>query len=390
MRRLKAKSLKNGLPGSGKLVGLKELPQAPGVYFLRGRGRSGSVEYVGRSEDLRAHVPDELRLRLSTFSSSSSPLRSSISRSRPTRPGSSAELSELAYVVTGSVIEAELLELDLIRHYRPELNLRKNASRPAVYLHINSSSPFPTFEVSPRYPDHDKTGFGPFFEPDKLRRGLETARRILGLRYCTQPFPPPDYMRCVRFTRQHCAGPCRGMITPAVYRGRLDRLITFLRGADERLLEDTRRTYRSLSAEEASAFDEGARDLLEIQRGLLRLTEPSEGARLLVVTPPKGHGRVTMILFRRGRIIDRVRTHLDDARTERLTERLKSAMLAHQSDPVGLFRHEELSASRILRRHITSPGPGERVFPVQDAAELHRLLQLALRECGRDAQHSKL
>lgn len=382
MRRLKAKSLKDGLPGSGKLPGFKELPQAPGVYFLRGKGRSGPIEYVGRSEDLRAHVPDELRLWLSTSSSasSSSPLRSSISRSRLTCPGSPAELSEFAYVVTGSVIEAELLELDLIRHYRPELNLRKDTFRSAVYLHIDTSSPFPTFDVTPRYPDPDKTGFGPFFEPDKLRRGIETARRILGLRYCTRPFPPPDYMRCVRFTRQHCAGPCRGMITPAVYRGRLNRLITFLRGADERLLDDMRRTYRSLSAQEASAFDEGARDLLDIQRGLLRLTEPTEGVRLLVVTPPKGHGRVTMILFRRGRIIDRVRTHLSGARTERLTERLKSAMLAHQSDPVGLFRPEELSASRILRRHITSPDPGERVFPVPDAAELPKLLQLALRE----------
>jgi len=132
VRRLKAKSLKDGLLGSGKLAGLKELPQAPGVYFLRGRGRFGPVEYVGRSEDLRAHVPDELRLRLRrTFSSasSSSPPKSSISRSRPTGPGLPAELSELAYVVTGSVIEAELLELDLIRHYRPALNLRKNTSK---------------------------------------------------------------------------------------------------------------------------------------------------------------------------------------------------------------------------------------------------------------------
>ena len=353
---------------------LKELPNAPGVYFLKGRGRPGAVDFVAQSEDLRSCVPEEVCSRLQAALPDDLDQRS--------RPASVAP-SELNYIVTGSVIEAELLELDFIRHYRPEVNLRKDAAREAVYLHVDHSHPFPIFEVNRRYPDAGSAGFGPFFEPDKLRRGLEVGRRILRLRYCSEPFPPPDYERCVRFAKQHCAGPCRGMISSAVYRGRLQRLISFLRGDDDRLLEDLRRTYQALPEEEVEGFDEGARDLLDVRRSLVDLAQPTEGARLLVTSPKDPNGRVTLLLFRRGRIIERARTSVDRSRTNRLSQRMHSALLAHQADPVGLLKPEELAAAQVVKRHINSPEPGEHVFQIPNPTELPRLLHLAFRQCER-------
>ena len=287
----------------------------------------------------------------------------------------------MTYVVTGSVIEAELLELDLIRHYLPDQ--RPEGAREAVYLHIDRTHPFPVFEISRRFPEGQSTGFGPFFEPDKLRRGLEVARKILRLRYCSEVFPPPGHERCVRHVKEHCAAPCRGTITPAVYRSRLDRLVMFLRGEDDRLLEDLRRGYQAMPSDEVAAFDEGAHDLLDVQRALLDLSAPANGARLLVTMPRVPGARATIVLFRRGRIVDRFRTQPGRDRAEALTRRMQSALLTRRGDPIGLLRAEELAASQVVKRHMQSPEPGERVYKVSNLAELPKLMELAIRDCQR-------
>ena len=379
MRRVKADLLVQGLldsPGPGLL---KELPHAPGVYFLKGRGRADAVEYVRRCADLGSSIPTEFISRLESQSAQADLAQ----RSRPAAVGAFDSLSELDYVVTDSVIEAELLELDLIRRYRLEPNIHREGPREALFLHIDNAQPFPVFEVSRRFPEPEMIGFGPFFEPDKLRRGLEVARRILRLRYCGGVFPPPGHERCVRHQKSHCAAPCRGTITPAVYRSRLERLVLFLRGEDDRLLGDLRGAYRAMSPGEIGAFDEGARDLLSIQRGLLDLSEPSKGAKLLVTSPGGANGRATVVLFRRGRIIDRFRTFPGHARIERLVQRMQSALLVHRADPVGLLRPEELAASQVVKRHIASPEPGERIYRVANLSELPKLVELAIRDCHR-------
>jgi len=337
------------------------------------------VEAIRRCVDLGSTIPEALKSRVEP---SAGPTEV-VERSRPAGVNGSGGTAELSYVVTGSLIEAELLELDLIRHYQPELGGCVEEGREAVYLHIGRDHPFPVFEVSRKFPEGDRTGFGPFFDGEKLRRGLEVARRILRLRYCGSVFPPPDHARCVRHQKDHCAGPCRGTITSAVYRSRLERLVMFLRGDDDRLLEDMRRTYKTLKGEDVVTFDEGARNLLEVQRGLAEWCEPAQGAKLLVTSPHGEGGRATIVLFRRGRIVDRFRVRLGETRSDRLVRRMQTALLVHRADPVGLLRMEELAASEVVRRHISAPMAGERVYNVTNLAELGRLLEVALREGSR-------
>jgi DNA polymerase III subunit epsilon len=123
-------------------------PTRPGVYrFL---GRSSEVLYVGRARDLRARLRSYFRSE----------------RQRPAVEAAVAAAESIEWQVTGSELEAALLELRLIRELRPPGNARVSRPERQVWLRARGDSVVASTRPSP---------VGPL----RSRRTAQLAARVL-------------------------------------------------------------------------------------------------------------------------------------------------------------------------------------------------------------------
>jgi excinuclease ABC subunit C len=149
------------------------LPDTPGVYLFRGKGRK--ILYIGKAASLR----DRVR---SYFSKDLSEARS------PAVAGMVAQAESVSYRKTDSVLEALILEANLIKQYQPPYNIEQKDNKSFNYLVITKED-FPRVlivrgrQLFQDWKDVDiKYLFGPFPEGGSLKEALRIVRKIFPFR----------------------------------------------------------------------------------------------------------------------------------------------------------------------------------------------------------------
>ncbi|MEK7133962.1 MAG: GIY-YIG nuclease family protein, partial [Patescibacteria group bacterium] len=102
-----------------------KLPDKPGVYIFRGKGRK--ILYIGKATSLR----DRLR---SYFSSNIASIRSSAIAKMV------EEARSISYKTTKSVLEALILEANLIKQHQPPYNLDEKDNKSWNYVVITKEN----------------------------------------------------------------------------------------------------------------------------------------------------------------------------------------------------------------------------------------------------------
>ena len=126
-------------------------PTSPGVYIFH--DARDHVLYVGRARELRARLRSYFRS----------------DRQRPAVEGALAALERIEWRVTGSELEAALLELRLLRELRPPANAR--SARPERYVYLRRRGDALVCTATP-------TALGPFRSRSRVRlacRALDGA-----------------------------------------------------------------------------------------------------------------------------------------------------------------------------------------------------------------------
>ena len=167
-----------------QLAALK-LPENPGVYVFRGKKRE--IMYIGKAASLR----DRVR---SYFASDIAATRSSAIAQMANAAKS------LTWTETGSVLEALILEANLIKQHQPPYNIRDKDNKSFNYLVVTKED-FPRVlivrgrELFQDWKVADiKKLFGPFPEGGSLKEALKIVRKIFPFRdsKCT---PCPDQLK---------------------------------------------------------------------------------------------------------------------------------------------------------------------------------------------------
>lgn len=180
------------------------LPDSPGVYIFK-KGRK--ILYIGKAASLR----DRVR---SYFSPD-------LMDGRGARiVGMVAQADSISHQKTDSVLEALILEANLIKHHQPPYNVDEKDNKSFNYLVITKED-FPHLvvvrgrELYQNWKDSDiKHLFGPFPHGTSLKEALKIIRKI---------FPYADTCKAGQgtpcFNRQIglCPGVCSGEISKAEY-----------------------------------------------------------------------------------------------------------------------------------------------------------------------------
>ena len=233
------------------------LPDAPGVYFFVGThkkaGKSGEILYIGRATSLR----DRVR---SYFGDDVIQTRG------PLIVDMVFQSSKIDFVQTDSVLEAVILEANLIKKYQPHYNTKEKSDK-SFYSIVITKETFPrVLVVRSKDLEGGTTGekssksdwvagkiFGPYTNSSVLRAGLKILRKIFPFRDRCVPWQKgqaghgkPCFNRQIGL----CPGVCTGEISAKEYSAQIGRLTLFLSGKKAALINKLEKEMHALAKQQ--------------------------------------------------------------------------------------------------------------------------------------------
>jgi excinuclease UvrABC nuclease subunit len=147
----------------------KKLPDSPGVYFFLGKNKK--VLYIGKATSLKNRVN-------SYFVNNLKENRSTLIENMV------SDATSIDYTVTDSVLEALILESNLIRTHKPYYNTKSKDDKSYNHLIITNEE-WPRVlvvrgrDLTEKYtPDEIKHEFGPFTSGTLFREALKIVRKL--------------------------------------------------------------------------------------------------------------------------------------------------------------------------------------------------------------------
>jgi len=178
---------------------LAGLPTSPGVYLMK--DDAGQVIYVGKAINLRNRV------------------RSYFQSSRNHSPKVSRMVERIAdidYLVTGSELEALILECNLIKKHRPHYNVRLRDDKTYPFIRVTVNEPYPRIFMTRTVVRDGSRYFGPYTDVPAVRETLRMLKTLFPLRQCSRKFDPesPRAVLASTFTSGAASGRVAGRWNP--------------------------------------------------------------------------------------------------------------------------------------------------------------------------------
>ena len=283
---------------------LANLPNEPGSYQMK--NANDEIIYVGKAKNLHNRV-NQYFTGAHDF--------------KTTRLVS--EIEDFDFIVTRSETEALVLEINLIKKYRPRFNIQFMDDSSYPYIKLTSED-YPRLLIArDMKKDRKARYFGPFPDASAARSTQKLLQSLYPFRRCVHL---PDKV-CLYYHMGQCLGPCQYEVDPQTYRKMAEEAASFLNGDTDDVIKELTAKMQEASAglefEKAMEY----RNLLESVRSITASTQNIEkvsGNNFDVFSwyDDKGYIAVTGFLVRRGVVLNkefRLSPLYGDAQEEFLT-----------------------------------------------------------------------
>lgn len=296
---------------------LQHLPFQPGVYLMK--DAHDRILYVGKAKVLRHRVRSYFRL----SGLPSTRIASMVS-----------QIANIEYIVTGSELEALILEATLIKKHKPQYNIILKDDKSFPYLKLNVQDAFPYLETVRKIKKDGALYFGPYVNAGALHKTLNVVKRLFPLRLCSGDVAKQRRERpCFEYEIHRCPGVCAGKCSQADYARVVEEVKLFLQGKKDDLLIDLRRRMDQYA--ENLQFEQAARlrDQIEAVARIMerqKIVSTKFENQDVIATARKGPQVNLQIFFvRNGMLMGRQSFHFSeevhgnngDGRAESLEER---------------------------------------------------------------------
>jgi excinuclease ABC subunit C len=234
---------------------LAKLPDRPGVYLMK--NDRGEVVYVGKAQSLRH------RVRSYWQKNHTGPLEGHRIRAVIDR------IADVEVTQTDSVSEALLLEMNLIKRYRPRFNVRLKDDKSYPYIKVTLADDFPRVERTRKLVNDGSRYFGPYGSASSVDESMNLVRRLFPFRTCTIDIKEGEralQRPCLLYHIKRCQGPCIEAIPKDAYREDIKQVELFLEGRQETVV-------RALSREMVAAADRTEYERAAVLRDKVRAIE---------------------------------------------------------------------------------------------------------------------
>jgi len=215
---------------------LKKFPKSPGVYKFYDRSRN--IIYIGKAAVLNNRV------------------RSYFSGAHDSKTEKLiSEITDIKWQITPSVIEALILESNLIKKYQPKYNIREKDDKSFIQIALTAEE-FPRL-ISIRPTEEKfknvklKKVFGPYTNSTSVKEILSIFRRIFTYRDCKENkfrIYQKKLSPCLFYPIGLCSAPCAGKISKPDYLKTIKQMTDFLEGKTTRVISSLKKQMRNFSA----------------------------------------------------------------------------------------------------------------------------------------------
>lgn len=193
---------------------LAMMPPNPGVYLMK--NRVGEIIYVGKSRSLKKRVR-------SYFNRHHDNVKTSVLVSA---------VEDIEFIITGSEVEALILENNLIKKHHPRYNILLKDSKTHPYIRVTLKEAYPRLEKVRKvvYRDGNQY-FGPFPNEYDLARIIDLLSR--NFRLCTAKkaiIPGKKVRPCLKYHLGLCQGICQNAVSPVEYSVAINKAVEVLAG----------------------------------------------------------------------------------------------------------------------------------------------------------------
>ena len=325
---------------------LANLPEDPGSYQMK--DKNGEIIYVGKAKNLHSRV-NQYFTGAHDF--------------KTTKMVSHIE--DFDFTVTRTEKEALLLEINLIKKYRPKYNIMfiDDSSYPYIKL---TREDYPRLMIArDTRKDRKARYFGPFPDATAARDTLRLLQGLYPFRRCTVM---PNKV-CLYYHMGQCLGPCEYEIDKGLYQQMADSVTRFLNGDTKEITADLE--AKMYAASENLEFEKAAEyhQMIEsISRVIDKqmIESSTRGSRdVFAWYVNRGYMAITGFLVRNGLVLNkefRLRPLYGDA-----AEEFESFLLQYYEDhphPAELVLPQETDISslqEVLDMHIFQPQKGYRL-----------------------------
>ncbi|MBE0467575.1 MAG: excinuclease ABC subunit UvrC [Candidatus Desulforudis sp.] len=265
----------------------KHFPDKPGVYLFR--GARGEVLYVGKAVSLRS------RVRSYFTGAQDNKVQALVGRA-----------ADVECIVTGTDIEALILESNLIKEYRPRYNVLLKDDKSYPYLKVTVQEEYPRVFLTRTQPRDGARYFGPYPSAGAVHETLRLLKKLFPLRTCRQ-VRFANGRPCLNFHIGRCLGPCRGTVDPDEYRALVQEVLLFLEGRHTDLVHGLTRKMEAAAAN--LEFERAAelRDQLEAVNQVLArqniVSERREDQDVMALARDGDRGRAVVLEIRGGKLL---------------------------------------------------------------------------------------
>jgi excinuclease ABC subunit C len=276
---------------------LKRLPDKPGVYLMK--DARGTVIYVGKAQSLRNRVRSYWQKQ--SGGADFHLIRSVIDR-----------IADVEYTMTDSVSEALLLEINLVKRYRPRFNVRLKDDKSYPFIKITWAEEFPRVERTRKLPADGSRYFGPYASATSVDEAMNLIRRLFPFRTCTLEIHEGQKAierPCLLYHIKRCQAPCVGYIGKADYRSQIEQIERFLEGRQEVVARELTRQMEEASAateyERAAALRDKVRAIERTMESQKMAAHASTEEDVLGLARQDAQAAVQLFAVRGGKMVGR-------------------------------------------------------------------------------------
>src|SRR5690606_35996961 len=217
-----------------------DFPVTSGVYLMK--SKVDKIIYVGKAKNLKSRV------------------RSYFLESKDISPKTRllvTHIFNIEYIVTGTEVEALLLEASPIKKHRPKYNVRLKDDKTYPYIRFSMADDFPRIYLSRKVKKDGSLYFGPFTSGKAVWQTIRFLNHTFQIRDCSDHFFKGRARPCITYEIGRCTAPCVNYIDKDGYRESIKNAVMFLRGKNRKVLKNLKNQMKEKA--ELERFEEAAR-----------------------------------------------------------------------------------------------------------------------------------
>ncbi len=331
---------------------LATLPKKPGCYIMK--DADDNIIYVGKAINLWNRVH-------SYFINDAGHTEKTRQLVR--------HIDHIEWIVVESELEAFILEMNLIKRYRPHYNIQLKDDKHYPYIKISLQDPYPKVTVTRRMTQDGARYYGPYTSGWAVHQTLDMLRKVFPYMSCDREITGKDLRPCLYYDIKLCTGPCIGAVTQDEYHKMMEKLGDFLAGKSTEIIDQLQKEMQDasdkLQYERAALLRDQIRAADKVVEKQKIVSSEYIDSDVIAMARSEDEACVQLFFVRGGKLIGQEYFVLEGAADEKDSEVLGEFIRQYYdqaaSVPEQMLLPVELEEAKIINRWLRQKRGGEKI-----------------------------